>query len=302
MGVLNQLAVGNNELWWQAEGDGAHGDMPVNAESVVLSLAGAFVFAEEGEAQLGLRTPQLGALHAILAHRSMETAEPITIVMPTGTGKTETMLAAYCHAPKRTLVGVSSDALREQIDGKFASLGVLPMVGAVTGEFRCPVVLVLKSSLATVAAVDDAVGRANVVVATAQALAGCSDVAQARLAELCERLYVDEAHHVAARTWRSVTELFSEKEVVQFTATPYREDGQHLGGQVAYAYPLRLAQKNGYFARINYHSIIDLAEPDRAVAVAAIAQLRADLEAGLDHLLMARVSSVARAKEIVELY
>ncbi len=302
MGALSQLAVGNNELWWQAEGDGAHGDTPASPESVVASLTGAFTFAEEGDAQAGLRTPQLGALHAILAHRSMETAEPITIVMPTGTGKTETMLAAYCHAPKRTLVVVPSDALRGQIAGKFASLGVLPMVGAVTGEFRCPVVLVLKSSLVTAEEVNDVVGRANVVVSTAQALAECTDVARARLVELCERLYVDEAHHVAARTWRSVTELFSEKEVVQFTATPYREDGQHLGGQVAYAYPLRLAQKNGYFAPINYHSIIDLADPDRSVAVAAITQLRADLEAGLDHLLMARVSSVARAKEIVQLY
>jgi superfamily II DNA or RNA helicase len=302
VGIVGQLTVGNNELWWQAEGDGAHGDSPATAESVVASLAGAFAFAEEAAAQAGLRTPQLGAVHAILAHRSMETTEPITIVMPTGTGKTETMLAAYCHAPKRTLVVVPSDALRGQIAGKFATLGVLPKVGAVTGDFRCPVVLVLKSSLATAEQVDDVVERANVVVATAQALAGCTDVARARLVELCERLFVDEAHHVAARTWRSVAELFSDKEVVQFTATPYREDGQHLGGQVAYAYPLRLAQKNGYFARINYHSIIDLTSPDHAVAAAAIGQLRADLEAGLDHLLMARVGSVARAKEIVQLY
>lgn len=61
----------------------------------------------------------------------METAEPITIVMPTGTGKTDTMLAAFCHSPRRTLVIVPSDALREQIGRKFAALGVLPSVGAV---------------------------------------------------------------------------------------------------------------------------------------------------------------------------
>ena len=79
----------------------------------------------------------------------METAEPITVVMPTGTGKTETMLAACCHTPGRTLVIVPSDALRVQIANKFATLGVLPAVGAVTGEFRSPVVLVLRSALAT---------------------------------------------------------------------------------------------------------------------------------------------------------
>lgn len=48
--------------------------------------------------------------------------------------------------------------------------------------------------------------------------------------------------------------------------------------------------------------MIDLADPDRAVAIAAVRQLRADVEAGLDHLLMARVRSVERAKEIIKLY
>lgn len=265
-------------------------------------MTGSFRFIEETAITEGLRAPQLGALHAILAHRSMETAEPITIVMPTGTGKTETMLAAYCHAPRRTLVIVPSDALRAQIAKKFATLGVLPAVGAVSGEFRCPVVLVLRSALSTAEDVDNVVSRANVVVATAQALTRCTEAARTRLLDLCAWLFVDEAHHVAARTWRAVTDLFGDKEIVQFTATPYREDGQHLGGKVAYAYPLRLAQKNGYFSRINYRSVIDLTNPDRAVAIAAIAQLREDLDAGLDHLLMARVSSVARARKVVALY
>ena len=85
-----------------------------------------------------------------------------------------------------------------------------------------------------------------------------------------QRLFVDEAHHLGARTWRQVVELFDGREVVQFTATPYREDGRHLGGRIAYAYPLHLAQAHGYFARINYRSVIDLAEPDRAVAIAAV--------------------------------
>src|SRR5262245_53018373 len=118
MSTLGQRTVDNNELWWLLEGDGAHGAQARSADAVDSSLAGAFKFVEETGATAGLRTPQLGALHAILAHRSMETAEPITIVMPTGTGKTETMLAAFCHAPKRTLVIVPSDALRTQISDK----------------------------------------------------------------------------------------------------------------------------------------------------------------------------------------
>lgn len=143
---IGRLAIGGNELWWLCQGDGAHGEEPSPAETVISSLNGTFRFVEETAITKGLWAPQLGALHAILAHRSMETAEPITIVMPTGTGKTETMLATYCYSPRRTLVIVPSDALRTQIARKFTTLGVLPAVGAVTGDFRCPVVLVLRSN------------------------------------------------------------------------------------------------------------------------------------------------------------
>jgi len=98
MNVLGKLAIDGNELWWLREGDGAHGEQAGTPEAVVASLEGSFRFVEETPAAAGLRPPQLGALHAILAHRSMEAMEPTTIVLPTGTGKTETMLAAFSHA------------------------------------------------------------------------------------------------------------------------------------------------------------------------------------------------------------
>lgn len=294
--------VGSNEIQWVASGPGGHGAELLTPSDVEVSLAAAFRFAEGTVSEPGLRPPQLGALHAILAHRSTESPWPVTIVMPTGTGKTETMLSIYCHSPRRTLIVVPSDALRSQTASKFATLGVLPEIGAVAGEFRCPSVLLLRSGLSTVADVDASVGRANIVVSTAQALSGCEASARARLVELCDRLFVDEAHHVAARTWRQIARAFEGKEVVQFTATPYREDGQHLDGSIVYAYPLRLAQRDDLFARINYHSVVDLSHPDRAVAAAAIEQLRRDLDQGLDHLLMARVSSIARSREVIEVY
>ncbi|RZK75084.1 MAG: DEAD/DEAH box helicase [Rhodococcus sp. (in: high G+C Gram-positive bacteria)] len=302
MTAIENSDIDGNELWWLSEGRGAHAGVPQDGEAVAASLAGRFRFVEESATKAGLRRPQLGALHAILAHRSTEELEPITVVMPTGTGKTETMLAAYCHSPDRTLVVVPSDALRTQIAEKFVTLGMLPHVQAVVGDFVCPAVLVLKSGIQTVDQVQRLLACANVVVATAQALNACSQEVRSCIAKSCQRLFVDEAHHLGARTWREVVDLFGGREIVQFTATPYREDGRHLGGHIAYAYPLRLAQAHGYFARINYRSVIDLADPDRAVATAAIEQLRADIDSGLDHLLMARVRSVERAKEIIKLY
>ena len=302
MTILKQRQVEGNEILWLAEGHGAHGTEPRDADEVAASLRGRFAFVEETIDEPGLRSPQLGALHAILAHRSMETNEPITIVMPTGTGKTETMLATFAHTPTRTLVIVPSDALRTQIGEKFAALGILPTARVLQGEFLCPVVGLIKSGLKTAMQCDELLNACNVLVSTAAAIASSSDEALARLVDRCERLFVDEAHHVAARTWRAIADRFSERLIVQFTATPFREDGKHLGGRIPYAYPLRLAQKHGYFAQINYQSIMSLGNSDQDIAVAALGQLRQDLANYFDHVLMARVKSIPRAKDVLSVY
>jgi len=46
----------------------------------------------KSETEVGLRSAQLGAIFAIKSHWTVSTA-PATIVMPTGTGKTEVMIA-----------------------------------------------------------------------------------------------------------------------------------------------------------------------------------------------------------------
>ena len=299
---IKRRRVARNEICWLVEGVGAHGAEPRSADEVAASLKGRFAFVEETTDEPGLRSPQLGALHAILAHHSMETNEPITIVMPTGTGKTETMLAAFAHTPSRILVIVPSDALRTQIGLKFATFGILPETGVLQGEFLCPVVGLVKSGLKTAEQCDELLDACNVLVSTAAAIAASSDEAVARLVDRCERLFVDEAHHVAARTWRAIADRFSERFIVQFTATPFREDGKHLGGRIPYAYPLRLAQKHGYFSPIHYRSIMSLGDSDHSIAVAALKQLRQDLANELDHVLMARVQTIPRATDVLSVY
>jgi len=293
---VRSLSVGRNQLWWIEDGPGSHGDTPSDPREVVRRLTGCFRFVQESDAPEpdGLREPQLVALHAILAQR--------TIVMPTGTGKTETMLAAFTHTPRMTLIVVPSDSLRSQIARKFATLGALPVAGAVVGDFLTPVVGLVRSRLETADEVVRPAGRCNVLVATAAALSRSTPEALEHLVEMCSQLFVDEAHHVAARTWRTLADAFEPKPVVQFTATPFREDGQMLGGRIIYAYPLRLAQQRGYFAPIDYTAISAIGDVDRSLAEAAIRRLESDTAAGRDHLLMARVNSIKRAEEVLELY
>ncbi len=262
-----------------------------------------FRLVEAREGILGLRRPQIGALHALLGYWTTDPRAAATIVMPTGTGKTDTMVAALVAGDiERLLVLVPSDALRDQLALKFERLGVLPALGLVTEAAQMPVVGRLNGALDDT---EDAVHLAevcNVVVSTPNALQATDPEVRRSFLDQFSHLFIDEAHHVAARTWRQIRDAMVPRPVVQFTATPHRTDGQHLGGHLVYAYPLREAQREGYFSKIKYHSVLDLLNPDVAIAAAAIEHLRSDVAAGLDHILMARAKPIRRAEEIHALY
>lgn len=276
-------------------------DKPTEPEDVLDQLAGRFqlVIEDKGEGRSGLRIPQAGAVHAVLAHWSTETRDPATVVLPTGTGKTETMLALYASERlSRLLIVVPTDNLRTQIAEKFETWGVLVENGVLKTGTPAPVVGRLAHRFENAAAMRRFIDSCNVVVTTPAALPS-EEKALKALADRFSHLFIDEAHHVPAKTWSNARAAFAERPVVQFTATPYRGDGLRLGGRLIYSFPLGLAQRMGYFQSIRYRSIVDLADPDRAVAEAALAQLHADLDQGFDHLIMARTNTIQRATEVV---
>lgn len=272
------------------------------------SWAHRFSFREEGEdGEPGLRLPQIGALHAIAAHFAIEnTVEPATVVLPTGTGKTETMLAAQVYLrPERTLVLVSGVPLRNQIEEKFLSLGYLPAALTIPVELAGPRVAVISGGIRGVAEAEELLQHANVFVALPNSLDASDAEAVAVLAQGCSHLFVDEAHHITAKTWRSVRDRFQEKSVIQFTATPFRRDEKRVDGKIIFNYKLGDAQRAGFYKKIQLRTVEeygDLEARDLVVATAAVDALREDLGAGKDHILMARTETQARADELTGLY
>lgn len=223
---------------------------PSPRDAARASWKAAFRYISEedaGAGRIGLRKPQVGALHAIHAHWST-TSEVATVVMPTGTGKTETMLATLVTARcERVLVLVPTVALRRQVAEKFYTLGVLKQPSSVVlepGAVR-PVVGLLKQRPTTPAEVDEFFERCNVIVMTSALAAQCVQEVRERMAELCTDLFIDEAHHAEAPTWKRFKKHFKarDRRILQFTATPFREDGLPLDGKIVYVYPLRLAQR-----------------------------------------------------------
>lgn len=260
---------------------------------------------EAGEGRIGLRRPQMGALHAIHAHWSTS-KDVATVVMPTGTGKTETMLATLVSARcTRVLVLVPTDALRMQIAQKFFSMGILkdPRATLLQPGVLRPVVGMLVKKPSTPEEVDEFFRQCNVVVTTSALAGKCSPEVQERMAELCSHLFIDEAHHAEAATWKRFKSHFKGKRLIlQFTATPFREDGQPLDGKIIYVYPMRQAQSEGYFKPIRFSSVyaFNSARADREIAEKVIEELHADVT-GL-HVAMARVSTHARATEVHAIY
>lgn len=300
---------------WAGPTEGAPGWRPLTAyaEQARTSWEDTFTFREEvrdTQGQItasGLRPPQIGALFAALAHWR-GTADPATIVMPTGTGKTETMLAILARERMpRLLVVVPSNALRGQIAEKFETLGLLKQLGILGQNVLFPVVCTLLHRPRTTDEVEHLFMRSNVVVASMQALQGCSRDVQERISTLCRDLFIDEAHHAPAPTWDAFRKIFLGQtcnRILQFTATPFRTDGKLVEGRVIFNYPLIRAQADGYFVPIRLRAVMawDQASADEAIASAALEQLDDDLAAGFPHVVMARTDTIQRALDIVEIY
>lgn len=275
-------------------------------KSIVDSWKGAFSFVEENIADgvLGLREPQIGALHAIAAHWSVSQA-PATVVMPTGTGKTETMLSTMIyHKCDKILLLVPSDALRNQLFWKFATLGELQRIGVVNKNALRPRVGLITRAIKTSKQAEELVEHSNVLITTPSVLNFCSDEICTKIADLCDFLFVDEAHHLGAPTWKRIHDLFKSKSILQFTATPFRNDRKRIDGEIIYNYPLSRARVKGYFQKIKLIGLEEYDEQkyDTTIARRAVSALDLDLKNNFDHLLMARAKSIASAKEIFDIY
>jgi superfamily II DNA or RNA helicase len=307
--VGKDVVPSNSSTWIRHPGLSNKPSTPINykrrIEEAIKSWQGAFVYQREDRQKeiAGLRPPQIGAVHAVHAHWTVSD-EPATVTMPTGTGKTETMLSILVSEQcPRLLVVVPTTPLRSQISNKFLTLGILKEIGVVTREAVYPIVGTLKHIPKSCDEVDYFFEKCNVIVTTMHIPGRCTGEVQERMAYHCPFLFIDEAHHVAARTWRTFKRRFASGRILQFTATPFRNDEKPIGGKIIFNYPLRKAQEEGYFRPINFEPVIEFtpSEVDRAIANRAIGQLIKDWQYG--HILMARVETCKRAeKEVFPIY
>lgn len=262
-----------------------------------------FMAASKKSDKKGFRKPQLAAIHSSLAHLISSPRTTATIVMPTGTGKTDTTAAIIVAGKfERTLIIVPTDALRTQTKEKLECLKTLRDINAVDEKILNPIVETITGNISV-----DQLARlreANIVVTTPATTSLFGEETLQEFTKIFSHLVIDEAHHAAARTWRDIKIAFNGKPCLQFTATPFREDGQDIGGKIIFNYPLSEAQKDGYFQEIEFHSVREYnpEKSDEVIAEKAVSLLRSDLSEGKNHILIARASTQKKAGSIYEIY
>lgn len=278
---------------------------------IVESWKDEFKFKKENNPKglLGLRTPQIGAIHTLLGHLT-NAKEIATIVLPTGTGKTETMLSLLAANPcNKLLVTVPSDSLRTQLANKFFDFGLLKIKDkegySILGEkAQNPIIGILNTGFNSDSEAKNFFNECNVIISTMNLVSRSSTSEIEIMADVSSHLFVDEAHHSKAGNWDKFIKSFDKGKVVQFTATPYRNDGKMLDGKIIYNFTLREAQEQGYFKEIDFIPIreYDKKLADIKIAETAVKKLREDILNEQDHILMARCENHPRAEEVFEIY
>jgi len=280
-------------------------DFTRETKKVINSWKDCFHFNEEKKGiEKGLRSPQIGAVHAIHAHWSVSD-KTSTIVMPTGTGKTETMLSILVSRQcEKLLVIVYSNALRIQISNKFLNLGILKQLNVISKSAKYPIVGILNHKLKNIDEVNNFFQKCNVIITTIKIASESNYDVQEHMAHHCPFLFIDEAHHIAADKWYKIKESFKNRKIIQFTATPFRNDDRPIGGKIIYNYPMKKAQEEGYFKKIRFKPVreYDLEKSDDTIAEQALKQLMIDHNNNFNHVLMARVNSIKRANEVYNIY
>ena len=279
-----------------------------SVSDIIKSWENCFTFKEENPQinELGLRKPQIGAIFSILGHLK-SSDEIATVVMPTGTGKTETMISVLvANKCEKILIVVPSDSLRTQLFDKFLNCGILKdqRFGIISQSALNPKVGMLKQAILEVNELENFFTNCNVIITTMSLINNLSSECQDKISQMCTHFFIDEAHHAQASSWGSFRRKFESKPIIQFTATPFRNDNQRLEGKIIFNFSLRKAQEQGYFKKINFIPIreYDVSKADKKIADKAVSILKENMANGYNQILMARCGNQKKAESIFRYY
>lgn len=202
----------------------------------------------------GLRECQIGAFCAVRSHFSISD-EPCVVSLPTGSGKTALMMAlSFGLKVQRVLVINPAEVLRLQTCEKFMTLDDLRKARALQGLSRKQIPNVYSIEKELRHASDwKSLSQYDIVTATTRTTSPTLENIVPPPTDLFDLIFIDEGHHAAAKTWKSLINVFniSKTHIILLTGTPYRRDNKSIGARIIYSYPIAKAIADGIYAPVN---------------------------------------------------
>jgi superfamily II DNA or RNA helicase len=250
-----------------------------------------------------LRAAQHGAVLAGASHFTRRSDAGI-VALPTAIGKTLVMqLLPFMLASERALVIVPGKLLREQVADQLADLSLLANRGVLRpGELK-PKVALIEHEMHSPEEWRNLADN-DFVVSTPRCISGAVAGVCPPPADLFDTVFVDEAHHAPAATWRQLLHSCSTAQQILLTATPYRNDETPLPGVLIYDYPMTLAIERGELARLSLEQINfdDTGDPDLSL-IRRVRVLVADENSPYYRVpFIARTNKISSAKDLAQRY
>lgn len=199
-----------------------------------------------------VRAPQQETFEALRMHaEEPERDREVGVVLPVGCGKSGCIaIAPFAFKATRTLVVAPGVNIAEQLYDDFAYSRddrnfyiKCEILNGPPYPEPCPI----RGNNTNRSDLDEA----DVVVTNIQQLQGDENKWLTGLPEdYFDLIIFDEGHHGVAASWTTLKDKFPRAQIVNFSATPLRADGQRMAGRILYTYPVSRAIQEGYVKQL----------------------------------------------------
>ncbi|MBT7790203.1 MAG: DEAD/DEAH box helicase family protein, partial [Calditrichaeota bacterium] len=249
-----------------------------------------------------LRLCQHGATLATVGHFTSSNT-PAIVSLPTGAGKTELMFSlAFALQASRILIIEPSLFLRRQTAEKLKKLDLFRGAQFIETDDNPNI----KQAWKSLGSLDDwnELQSYDAVIATPKTVSPEEEYVSDPPDDLFDLIFIDEAHHAAAKTWRAILKAFPDSKKVLLTATAFRRDRRRIPGKLIYHYPVGRALSDKIYRPIKYLPVHQgqLDEVDSDIASAAIGKLNEEKKINPDAGLLIRTDLILKCSEISQIY
>ena len=262
-------------------------------------------FILEPKTGSGLRKCQLGAIWALKSAFISNSPEVAALIsMPTGSGKSAIMMAACFELGlTKILIVEPSKVLRNQICEQFRSLEILKHIGCLPGDF--PEVKVFEvTHIQSASDWSNITEENDVIVAHPNSISPYYTRISPLPADSIDAVFMDEAHHEAAPTWKAINTYYRSIKRIFLTATPFRRDRKAMEAKLIYHYSLKQAFDDNILRPIDFLGVqAGASDYDSDSMLIKAAKIAFNNEKSRNPVsIMIRTDRISRTQQLLDMY